>query len=258
MVDPFCALQEIEDEMRRKLFYELQAVCNESYQSQGMTRPGGTFAGIEGDAGRYAFELQCYGQTKCPKGNPVIKDTKGPHQRTIWYTEEQLFKPLSERRFSMTWTEEDEATTAATSSSASAQVNDSETTTTSSVWKVGEDIAGGLTDPGWKEVLEDAFQSESFANLKSFLDREIANGETIYPPPDQVFSAFNLCPFEKTKVVIVGQDPYHGPGQGHGLAFSVQKNVASKYRVLFILASLSFSFPTHHHVSPSIAQEYNL
>ncbi|CAJ1969953.1 unnamed protein product [Cylindrotheca closterium] len=220
MVDPFASLNEINESLRRSLFDELRAVSRDSYQSQGMTRPGGTFQGVEGDQGQYAFQLQCYGQKVCPKGNPVIKDTSGPHKRTIWYTEEQLFKPLSERRFSMTWTEEDEAKVAA-----SATDDDDLDDETTAVWKAGKDIGLGLTDPGWKEVLGEALSSESFSRLQAFLDQEIAQGETIYPPPDQVFSAFNLCPFEKTKIVIVGQDPYHGPGQGHGLAFSVQKDV---------------------------------
>ncbi|KAL3934638.1 MAG: hypothetical protein SGBAC_009686 [Bacillariaceae sp.] len=255
MVDPFASLDEIDETLRRKLFDEIRAVSNDSYQSQGMTRPGGTFQGVEGDQGQYAFQLQCYAQKVCPKGNPVIKDTSGPHKRTIWYTEEQLFKPVTERRFSMTWTKEDEA-----KATAAAATNDGFNDETTAAWKAGMDISAGLTDPGWKEVLGDALSSESFVNLQAFLDQEIANGETIYPPPDQVFSAFNLCPFEKTKVVIVGQDPYHGPGQGHGLAFSVQKDVKSEclfvangpFWLLPLLVSNCFVIPFCWIVPPSL------
>lgn len=236
MIDPFASLNEIDEHLRRRLFDEIRAVITKSYQSQGMTRPGGTFHGVDGDQGQYAFQLQCYGQEVCPKGNPVIKDTSGPHKRTIWYTEEQLFKPVSDRRFSMTWTEDVEGKAATATGD-----DDSDDDETTVVWNAGEDITVGLTDPGWKEVLGDAMTSESFANLQAFLDQEIASGETIYPPPDQVFSAFNLCPFEKTKVVIVGQDPYHGPGQGHGLAFSVQKGVKSEF--LFVANWICFWFP---------------
>jgi uracil-DNA glycosylase len=65
----------------------------------------------------------------------------------------------------------------------------------------------------------------SFQKLAAFLQEEQASGATIYPPRDKIFHALNLCPFDQVKVVIVGQDPYHGPGQGHGLAFSVRKGV---------------------------------
>jgi uracil-DNA glycosylase len=74
-------------------------------------------------------------------------------------------------------------------------------------------------------ALADALSSDSFQQLASFLQEEQANGVTVYPPLQEIFTAFNLCPLEKVKVVIVGQDPYHGPGQGHGLAFSVRKGL---------------------------------
>jgi hypothetical protein len=219
MIDPFASLDELDEAMRRKLFQEVQAICQDSYQSQGLTRfDGGTYRNVEGESGQFQFQLQCYGRETCPQGDPVIKDTSGPHKRTIWYTEKQLFKPLSERRFSMVLTE-DIATSA---SSGASDEPDSD-----SKWG-DEDLSSGLVEPGWKAALSGALSSESFANLEAFLKEEKAAGATIYPPQDEVFSAFNLCPFEQTKVVIVGQDPYHGPGQGHGLAFSVQKDVKSK------------------------------
>lgn len=69
-------------------------------------------------------------------------------------------------------------------------------------------------------ALENAFQKESFASLKEFLKSEMKIN-SIYPPGAKIFSAFNLTPLTAVKVDLLGQDPYHGPGQAHGLAFSV-------------------------------------
>lgn len=73
----------------------------------------------------------------------------------------------------------------------------------------------------WKQLLWPFFQNESFLNLKKFLQEEKKQNQTIYPPGKVIFNAFNLCKLSEVKVVIMGQDPYHGPGQAHGLAFSV-------------------------------------
>jgi len=80
-------------------------------------------------------------------------------------------------------------------------------------------------EDGWKQVLQDEFTKPYFASIKTFLKQEKAAGKVIYPPGQLIFNAFNLTPFDKVKVVILGQDPYHGPGQAHGLCFSVQKGV---------------------------------
>lgn len=77
----------------------------------------------------------------------------------------------------------------------------------------------------WKEVLKGEFEKEYFANIAGFLHREKSEGRTIYPPGSLIFNAFSLTPFSKVKVVILGQDPYHGPGQAHGLSFSVPDSV---------------------------------
>ncbi len=74
----------------------------------------------------------------------------------------------------------------------------------------------------WKEILFDEFQKEYFVNLKHFLVEE-KKQYTIYPPGNLIFNAFDKTPFNKVKVVILGQDPYHGPNQAHGLCFSVPK-----------------------------------
>ncbi len=76
----------------------------------------------------------------------------------------------------------------------------------------------------WKLKLSDEFEKEYFMKLVSFV-REEYRTHTIYPPGSLIFNAFNLCPFDKVKVVIIGQDPYHGPGQAHGLCFSVRDGI---------------------------------
>jgi len=80
-------------------------------------------------------------------------------------------------------------------------------------------------DQSWKQRLLSEFETERMKNLKSFLAQELKKGKTIYPKGSEYFAALNLTPFEKVKVVIVGQDPYHGPGQAHGLSFSVPAGV---------------------------------
>ncbi|MEZ5003428.1 MAG: uracil-DNA glycosylase [Chitinophagales bacterium] len=77
----------------------------------------------------------------------------------------------------------------------------------------------------WLKALNDEFQKPYFASLKQFLLDEKAKGKTIYPPGSLIFNAFNSTPFEQVKVVILGQDPYHGPGQAHGLSFSVPDGI---------------------------------
>jgi uracil-DNA glycosylase len=76
----------------------------------------------------------------------------------------------------------------------------------------------------WRSVLENEFGKEYFLKLADFVRTEYKTG-VVYPPGGLIFNAFNLCPFEKVKAVIVGQDPYHGPGQAHGLCFSVRDGV---------------------------------
>jgi len=76
-------------------------------------------------------------------------------------------------------------------------------------------------EPGWKEILKDEFNKPYFLQIVTFLKTEKAAGKTIFPPGSLIFNAFNTTPFEKVKVVILGQDPYHGKGQAHGLSFSV-------------------------------------
>ena len=80
-------------------------------------------------------------------------------------------------------------------------------------------------DESWRQVLQDQFDSPYFAELTRFVRAAYAKG-IVYPPGRFIFEAFNRTPFDKVKVVILGQDPYHGPNQAHGLCFSVQPGVA--------------------------------
>ena len=94
----------------------------------------------------------------------------------------------------------------------------------------------------WKEALKDEFEKPYFATLCEFVRQEYKSF-TIYPPAGLIFNAFNLCPIDKIKVVIIGQDPYHEPGQAHGLCFSVNDGI--KYP------------PSLQNIYKEIASEYN-
>ena len=80
-------------------------------------------------------------------------------------------------------------------------------------------------EPSWREALQSEFDQPYFAALVQQLHAEKAAGRTIFPPGGQIFRAFDLCPLDATKVVILGQDPYHGYGQAMGLCFSVPQGV---------------------------------
>src|SRR6218665_1790536 len=80
-------------------------------------------------------------------------------------------------------------------------------------------------DDSWKTVLKNEFSAPYFAELKHFLTEE-KKKYVVYPPGNQIFAAFNDTPFDKVKVVIIGQDPYHGQGQANGLSFSVSPGIA--------------------------------
>ncbi len=79
--------------------------------------------------------------------------------------------------------------------------------------------------PSWKAALASEFQQPYFAAIKEHLVQEKRAGKAIYPPGKLIFNAFDATPFDQVKVVILGQDPYHGPGQAMGLSFSVPRNI---------------------------------
>lgn len=93
-------------------------------------------------------------------------------------------------------------------------------------------------DDSWKEVLKDEFGKSYFQALRNFLRAEKAAGRVIYPPGPRIFSAFNQTPFRQIKVVIIGQDPYHGAGQANGLCFSVAPGIRKPPSLLNILKEL--------------------
>lgn len=104
--------------------------------------------------------------------------------------------------------------------------------------------------PAWQEVLGPVKRADFFQQLMARIDAERAAGKAIYPPASEVFNAFTLTPLDNVKVVILGQDPYHGPGQAHGLCFSVQSGVKTPPSLVNIYKELAqdiegFHVPEH-------------
>ena len=102
----------------------------------------------------------------------------------------------------------------------------------------------------WKEILKDEFEKDYMKKLKMFLLKEKEEGHVIYPQNSLIFNAFNHTPFDKVKAVILGQDPYHGKNQAHGLAFSVQKGISIPPSLKNIYKELQsdiagFNIPSH-------------
>jgi uracil-DNA glycosylase len=112
---------------------------------------------------------------------------------------------------------------------------------------------------GWKKVLEEEFEKEYFNNIVEFLHIEKNSKQIIYPQGSMIFNAFNLTDFDNVKVVIIGQDPYHGPGQANGLAFSVQKGIKPPPSLVNIFkeieSDLGVKMPKHYGNLESWAQQ---
>jgi uracil-DNA glycosylase len=108
-------------------------------------------------------------------------------------------------------------------------------------------------EDSWLDILRKEFDSEYFKNLITYLKSEKTKGKIIYPPGSLLFNAFNSTPFHEVKVVILGQDPYHGPGEAMGLCFSVPKNIpvppSLKNIYKEINRDLGFPIPTHGDLS---------
>jgi len=98
-------------------------------------------------------------------------------------------------------------------------------------------------EKSWFNVLQEEFSKPYFLQIKKFLIEEIDKGRTIYPPAKEIFSAFEHTPFANLKVVVLGQDPYHGAQQAHGLCFSVQKGVKVPPSLANIFKELKNNFP---------------
>ena len=107
-------------------------------------------------------------------------------------------------------------------------------------------------EASWKEVLAEEFKKPYFKQIAQHLKTEKEQGKIIYPPGSQIFHAFEATPFDKVKVVIIGQDPYHGPKQAHGLSFSVQQGIASPPSLINIFKELhedvGLPIPRHGHL----------
>ncbi len=107
--------------------------------------------------------------------------------------------------------------------------------------------------PQWENILQDTFETASFQNLMDFIKMAYETSQC-FPPAQLIFNAFDLCPPEKTKVVILGQDPYHGPGQAHGLCFSVPQGIPHPPSLINIFKELEndlqIPYPTHGDLSP--------
>ena len=101
----------------------------------------------------------------------------------------------------------------------------------------------------WKEALKDQFEQPYFHRIVAYLKQEKCQGKTIYPAGPNIFSAFDTTPFDKVKVVILGQDPYHNPDQAHGLAFSVQSGIQPPPSLVNIykeiMQDVGCGIPTH-------------
>jgi uracil-DNA glycosylase len=104
-------------------------------------------------------------------------------------------------------------------------------------------------EASWKSALKGEFSQPYFEQAALHVKTEKAQGKTIYPPGSMIFNAFNHTPFDQVKVVILGQDPYHGAGQAHGLCFSVQPGIAPPPSLVNIYkelqADLGIPIPTH-------------
>jgi len=98
-------------------------------------------------------------------------------------------------------------------------------------------------EPGWLNLLGEELEKPYMKELKSFLLEEKQKGFTVYPKGADIFNAFNHTPLDKVKVVILGQDPYHGQGQAHGLSFSVQKGIAVPPSLKNMYKELAEEFP---------------
>lgn len=104
-------------------------------------------------------------------------------------------------------------------------------------------------DASWQQLFKDELTSQYLKDLSSFLEVEQESGVDVFPQKSSIFNAFNLTPVQKVKVVILGQDPYHGVGQAHGLSFSVQKGVSvpPSLRNIYkeIASDLGLPIPAH-------------
>ena len=111
----------------------------------------------------------------------------------------------------------------------------------------------------WESIINDERDKEYFQSVLAFVEQQRNSGKTVYPPQEQVFSAFDMTPFESVRVVILGQDPYHGANQAHGLAFSVLPGVKIPPSLRNMYKELAqdiegFEIPSHGHLDTWASQ----
>lgn len=114
-----------------------------------------------------------------------------------------------------------------------------------------------LTEPTWLNLLGPLFSTPGFAELERFIEAELAQGRRVFPTLDNVFAALNPLPPEKVRVVILGQDPYHQPGQAHGLCFSVPRDSAAPPSLVNIFTEIERTTgrrPQSPNLAPWVAQ----
>lgn len=113
---------------------------------------------------------------------------------------------------------------------------------------MGDDI-----ELGWKRILKDEFEKPYITGIRETLSNTEATGKPVYPPSSMIFNAFNLTPFDKVKVIIIGQDPYHNPGEAMGLSFSVPRGVRvpPSLRNIYkeLARDINFEIPPHGDLS---------
>ena len=107
-------------------------------------------------------------------------------------------------------------------------------------------------EESWKQVLKEEFDKPYFANIVQHLKTERSQGKIIYPPGSLIFNAFETTPFKNVKVVILGQDPYHGPGQAHGLCFSVPDGVPPPPSLVNIFKEIHDDLGATRSATPSL------
>ncbi|HCQ31087.1 TPA: uracil-DNA glycosylase [Candidatus Collierbacteria bacterium] len=106
-------------------------------------------------------------------------------------------------------------------------------------------------ESSWKELLKDEFEKSYFKDLAEFVRQEYQSG-TVYPPPKFIFNALDSLPVDQVKVIILGQDPYHGPGQAHGLSFSVPDGIKPPPSLQNIYKEIETDLGHPHHASGNL------
>jgi len=273
-IDPFASLNELDLEQQRTLFRELKAVTNESYASQNneseesfefqcygqqfcRRRGDPVHKEVQGPHGRAIWYTDAQtgfvprrprrGETSQPTKLAVrggqtaavaANDGVPPQKRSMAAAADT---PGNKKLAALLSGKEhvpsiEKAKVAPPKLNNTAKPNNAAAISEDEAKALAFSLLDSIKDPGWKIAL--SHDGSLLQKLAVFLEEEKRQGVTVYPPRDEIFAALNLCPLESVKVVILGQDPYHGAGQGHGLAFSVRKGVRPPPSLLNIFKEL--------------------